>query len=251
MIPRIIARLLVGSLGILGLTWGLWTFPAFWREGGLIRIADRIQRGDIFNPAAIATFPSLLGELEGLPRTPTADAAEVMIQLRTLEENIAQGNRLAIDKQMVELQELVFLALQSAPTDAYLWLVQYWLSNARDGFNASHLASLRLSYEYGPNEGWIAVKRNRLVVAMLTQLPDDLRAAALREFAGLVRSKLLSEAADILTGPGQFNQERLLQQLEGVPLDIRYEFARLLTRRGYTLLVPGVPRAEPRPWYRS
>ena len=54
------------------------------------------------------------------------------------------------------------------------------------------LTLLRMSYWSGPNEAWIAVRRNSLALGVFPSLPGDLAEQALSEFVGLVRSGLYS-----------------------------------------------------------
>jgi hypothetical protein len=105
-----------------------------------------------------------------------------------------------------------------------------------------------MSYSLGPNEGWIAVRRNRLALALFAVLTPDLQNKAVLEFAHLVDSGFVPEAADILTGPGWPVRERLLSRLAHVDELYREQFAKAVYQLGYDVSVPGVKPFGFRPW---
>jgi hypothetical protein len=80
-----------------------------------------------------------------------------------------------------------------------------WMKNALHGFKLDHLEYLRMSYLMGPNEGWIALKRNVLALAVFERLPLDVAEMAIRELANLLSSGLIREAGGIFTGPAWRN----------------------------------------------
>jgi hypothetical protein len=106
-----------------------------------------------------------------------------------------------------------------------------------------------MSYALGPEEGWIAEKRNRLALALFEELPPELKAAAVREFSGLVNTGRYGEAADILTGSAWRIRQLLLSSLNSVQERHRQALASILYRRGYDLTVPGIRQPDPRPWH--
>jgi hypothetical protein len=55
-------------------------------------------------------------------------------------------------------------------------------------------------------------------------------------------------AVKILVGPGWPIRDMLLRRLEDTPAEARRRFARSADQLGYTIVVPGVERADPRPW---
>jgi hypothetical protein len=71
----------------------------------------------------------------------------------------------------------------------------------RNGFRPDDVKYLRMSYRLDPNEGWIALKRNRLAFEKFDQLSTDLAESAIGEYVALVKSGLYEQAAEILSGP--------------------------------------------------
>jgi hypothetical protein len=98
---------------------------------------------------------------------------------------------------------------------------------------------LTASYRLGPNEGWIALKRNPVAFANFDELPEDLRRMVVQEFLRIVEMGTIDNAIKIFVGPAWDNRELILSQMDQVPLWERQEFQAALTRAGYDVLVPG------------
>jgi hypothetical protein len=134
--------------------------------------------------------------------------------------------------------------LSCSPADPYLWLALYWLASRRSDFKQDDLKYLRLSYQFGPNEGWIASKRNRLIFESFDRLPPDLANEALDEFVKLVDSSFYPDAVVILTGPAWRMRDLILPRLKNVAERHRKEFAKALYAKGYDVVVPGVEHPD-------
>jgi len=78
-------------------------------------------------------------------------------------------------------------------------------------------------------------------LAKFPELPRDVVEAAVTEFKDLVASAYFDDlAVKILV--------MLLRRLEDTAAEARRRFARSADQLGYTIVVPGVERANPRPW---
>jgi hypothetical protein len=236
-------------LGLAAIVWGGATLPVGWGQNSLERIADRILDRDLFQPGAL------------LPLLPGVEAAEQMaycrpralrsaafVRLRLAEDAITAGRRQNIDDQLSSLQDSVRRSLACLPADAFLWTVLAWVEGAREGFRSDQLQYLRMSYLLGPNEGWIAVRRNRFALSIYEQLPADLADAATIEFAHMLDSWFYWETIGIFTGPGWPVRDKLLAHLKDVPQHQREAFAKALYTQGYDVAVPGISPRDRRPW---
>jgi hypothetical protein len=106
-----------------------------------------------------------------------------------------------------------------------------------------------MSYWSGPNEAWIAVRRNPLALSVFVSLPGDLAEQALLEFIRLVRSGLYADASNILAGPGWAIHEQLLSRLAEVDEADRRGLARALRSKDLEgVTVPGVEERPTRPF---
>ena len=88
-----------------------------------------------------------------------------------------------------------------------------------------------------------------MALGVFQSLPTDLAEQTLSEFAGLVRSGLYADAANILAGPGWAVREQLLSHLVQVEEAARRGFARVLASKDLSgVTVPGVDESPSRPF---
>jgi hypothetical protein len=248
LVVAIALRCLTISLALISIGWAASALPIFWRQSALSQTSKSIIAGTPFKPALLAAMSGGVALQAADLRKPSVLADVAIFQLRVLEVAIEEGQP-NIDDQMVTLNRTIRKSLANSPSDAFLWLVLFWLENTQNGFDAENFKFLRMSYLTGPNEGWVAVKRNRLAIALFHQLPKQVAEDAIDEFARLVDSRFTDEAAEILVGPGWRIRERLLSRLAGVDQINREDFARAVYKLGYDVVVPGVQMPDQRPWH--
>jgi hypothetical protein len=242
-------RVFVICLGTVAMAWGSYATPIVWRQSGLDQIATHVIAGDRFADNVLTALTVQLDTVQQERwKRPSTIRNVAVIRLRILENAIYNGDQKAVDVQMTKLRGVIDLSLANAPADPFLWLVLYWLENTQNGYSPEHLKYLRMSYELGPNEGWIAAERNRLALAIFRQLPSDVAEDAKSEFVRLVDSRMYDEAADILIGPGWPIRSILLSGLANATDLNRQLFARTVYRLGYDVSVPGVESRDKRPW---
>jgi len=242
------ARLFGVALGCAAIAWGAYTCSNFWRHTPIERIAGHVIAGDPFKTRQLTDLSPTLDMVEHEPLCgPDTLHSVAVLRLRLLEIAMDEGEG-SIDAQMQTVRDSVRRSLACSPADPFLWTVLYWVETAQNGFRPEYLAYLRLSYLLGPNEGWVALKRNRLALAIFGQLPPDLAEMTVAEFASLLNSGFDSETAEILEGPGWKVRDRLLSGLKDVRESHRQIFAKILYRNGYNVSVPGVKLSDPRPW---
>jgi len=131
--------------------------------------------------------------------------------------------------------------LQNAPDDPLLWLVWFWLDASRNGLRPESLPFLQMSYDLGPYEGWIAVKRNRVALAAFPALTSELAERAISEFVGLVRWGLIPEAVDIAAETAPALRRVLFARLKDLSYEQRRIFASAIYGREIDdVQVPGI-----------
>jgi hypothetical protein len=244
-----LARLFAVGLGLSALAWGAATFPTFWTQLSIERTADAIVDRDAFTPHSLERFLPAVDQIERLNYCwPEALHNAAIIRLQLAKDAITNADRDAIDLRLDVLRNDIHRSLACSPSDAFLWMTLAWLDQMRQGFRPEQLTYLRLSYQLGPYEGWIAERRNRLALSMFARLPSDLAEDVVREFDGMVRSYLYQDAISIITGPGWPIHDRLLASLKDVDVHQREELAKELYAAGYTVAVPGIAPVIPRPW---
>jgi hypothetical protein len=223
--------------GLIGIGWGISEFSALRQESTIKKIADRILVGDVYKYEILLKQASLEPtQRPELCRPLTVrSAAVIRLRLAEISDNAALGpapvrTNLAVDA--------IRQSLACSPADPFFWLALYALEPS------APLKYLTASYRLGPNEGWIALKRNPVAFANFDELPDDLRRIVVQEFVRIVEmgnaiGSTIGDAVKIFVGPAWDQRELILSQMDQLPLSQRQEFQAALTRAGYDVLVPG------------
>jgi hypothetical protein len=248
MIGANLVRIATVVCGGIAIAWGAWTLPTFWRSAPLAQTAASIINHIPYRTEKLqALMPAIDGFEQQAGCEPHALHDSAIIKLRLMEDAYRPEQIAELDGRLDAVDKAIQRSLGCSPADPFLWLVLYSVKSARGGFRNEYLNYISMSYKLGPREGWIAVQRDRVVMAIFPLLPPDLAELAVKEFATLVANRLYEASADILLGPGWNIRDRLLSQLAEVPERERTEFAQLLRVKGSDLAVPGVVMGT-RPW---
>jgi hypothetical protein len=262
-----LSRMVLISIGVFSVWWGVSTFPIFWRDARLDYTAASITGGEPFKRENLETLLAAAESTERVWARPESLRSLAIIRLCLAEQSSivenakpsgpdidqfgaslrvenAKPSRLVLD----QLDASIRRSLSAAPADPFLWLALFWSETMKDDWSKKDFAYLRMSYLVGPHEGWVAVRRNYIALENFSALPQDLAAAAVTEFKNLVKSHF-DTAVTILVGPGWPIHDMLLGQLADAPQEAREQFARSAYHQlGYDIAVPGVERPDPRPW---
>jgi hypothetical protein len=242
-------RLLFCSLGATAILWSIIVLPQFVRDFSLNRIAERLIRGESFRTDVLmnqlhAARPIELDEhCAAITRRNTA-----ILWLYLAETSLAMGFRDRIDGDLQSLNRSLLATLTCSPAEPFTWALLFWANAATHGYSTSMAGLLRMSYSTGPREGWIALKRNHVSLALLDSLPPDVGESALQEFTGLLETGFHGPAADLFLGPARRHRAKLLARLVSVSERQRFMFARALRDRGYEGTIETSEPREARPW---
>lgn len=232
-------RGLVVILGCIAIWWGILVFPVFWQQSSAERIAKRIITGEPFKAKALSAQLSAAGSEKTMFCRPAALQSAAIIQLRVAEA--AAGGAIKKDEGHLNLLDsAIRSSLSCAPADPFLWLVLFAVETAKNGYEPEYLRYLRMSYDLGPNEGWIVLRRNPVALASIERLPADLAESAIGEFARLIADTHYEEAAEIFKGAAWRARDAILPKLAFLPQRNREAFAEALYRRDLDASVPGV-----------
>jgi hypothetical protein len=247
----LLARSFVVIVGGLAVWWGIYGFPIFWQESSTERIANQVVAGDPFDAGILTRQLPIMNSIERSTYCrPAALRSAAIIQLRMVEAVGLANDRERSGGRLISLGKVIRSSLLCSPADPFLWVVLSWLENTQHGIDHSDLRYLRMSYRLGPNEGWIALKRNPIALANYSALSPDLAEAGISEFVSLIRSHFYSEAADIVAGPGRPIRSLLFAPLKGISDADRQAFAKLLYERGLDdIPVPGTVPPPQDPWH--
>jgi hypothetical protein len=237
------------SLGVAALTWSIYFGSVFWREAPLDRIVSRILRNENVSIDTIQKYQPLIAASaaarECRPRA-LHDAAimEVYIVQIALENSDPQQ----LNAGLTTANRMIRRSLYCSPPDPFLWFSLFWIENLQVGFREPSIRYLDMSYQLGPYEGWIALKRNAFGLALLERLTPELRQRVISEFGAMVNSGFVEVAANNLTGPGWNVRDELIAGLSESKTKYRRRLAAVLRRGGVELPIPGVELPELRPW---
>lgn len=244
-VVAITARLVPSLLGLAALVWAATTLPPFWMSAPVEGLARRVVTGEPFRSDVLTGAVSVFVQDPGL-RPATASQAEAVVRIRIAERGLSSDA--AVDARLAEAAAAVDGALAQAPSAAYLWLARYWLATARYGVDIDHLPDLVRSYRLAPREGWIAIPRHPLALAVFAELDPATQQRVVEEFAGLVSAQMIREAAGHLAGLGWPIRDRLLASLTEVDLAPKQALIKAMRAEGLRIELPGVPEQEERPW---
>ncbi|RXG99152.1 hypothetical protein EAS62_03545 [Bradyrhizobium zhanjiangense] len=223
--------------------------PSFRLTGPARNVSARIIADERFKPGVL---PEMLSQMEAAPPPgivqPEYYQAQALMGLST-GEMAAQSNSWEFDREISRAESRLRAALSVTPSDAFLWLMLYSVELARNGFDPAYVSLIEKSYFAGPHEGWIALRRNRLALAVFALLSDVTQKAVVSEFSEMVDSDFIDAAAIILTTIGWEHRLSLLAGLEQADISSRESLARRLSRDGFKVTIPGVDRDD-RLWRR-
>jgi hypothetical protein len=219
--------MLVGLIGIAG---GVSEFSALREESTIQKIVDRILVGDVYRYQIVLKQSSLVEPTqrpESCRPLMVRSAVVIRIHLAEISDNAALGSapgrtNLAVDS--------IRQSLACSPADPFFWLALYALEPS------APLDYLTESYRLGPNEGWIALKRNPVAFAKLRRARRTI-CAALTEFVRIVEMGTIDDAMKIFVGPAWDQRELVLSRMDQVSHGKKFQAA--LTNAGYDVLVPG------------
>jgi hypothetical protein len=244
-----LARIFVCLLGLMAVAWGYHFLPLFWRQTPPDWVATELLRGRTFNDQVLLRE---VNEVEASEQPLFCDPAALrtifILRLGILRDAITAVDRKLIDSAYIPLHDAARTALTCAPTDSFAWLVLFWLDAAKHGLQPNNVNYLQMSYALAPNEEWIALWRNRLAMAVFTQLPENLVDDAINEFVGLVNTgQLYQETATIFASAAPAVEKRIVARLKSAGSVQRQIFARTLYDEGLDVDIPGVAKPT-RPW---
>ena len=236
-----VARLSLAIIGVLGMAWAIAVIPVFFSENAIVDVAQAITNGEAFKPEVLAAVQARTDTSgESMLRSSVLGKA-AMIRLRQADDAIRAGDSELIKQRRESLARTVQETLRNAPDDSFNWLVWFWLDTSRNGARPENLPFLRMSYDLGPYEGWIAIKRSRIALAAFPALTSDLAERAISEFVGLVRWGLIPDAADIAAGTAPPLRRILFDRLKDLSDAQRRAFASAIYGREVDdVPVPGI-----------
>lgn len=244
-IARVFLKLLFVAAGVLTISWSVSTYQRVFPFRDLEAVGFRISLGETFQPSVLeGVEPDADRAIAAVDCNTPAIRSAVFVKVQLYEIKGGETDRLALNKLSSDLRGAIRKSISCSPYDPFFWFVRYWIEVSSSGVSEKALRYLEMSYETGPNEGWIALRRNRFALAVFPSLGSELQKKVLAEFSELVDAGFVDLAAANLAGPGWPVREQLLAGLADVGRYNREQFARLLEDQGIRV---DIPNAEPRP----
>ncbi|WP_439405852.1 hypothetical protein ACNJX9_31425 [Bradyrhizobium sp. DASA03076] len=226
--------------GLAGVIWSAVTLPAFRSAAPAKDVTARILVDDRFKSRTLSDLlTSMKASSEPVVQRSDLPRAEALVRLLIAEEPIERKGPDQVDRDVAAADERLKFALALNPADSFLWLMLYSVA-ARNGLDYASIRFLHQSYGSARLEGWIALRRNRLALAIFPMLSEAMRQNVVSEFAALVDSNFIDVAAANLAGVGWPQREVLLRGLTQVDVISREALAKRLARDGLMANVPGV-----------
>ncbi len=241
-------RSLVAGVGICSILWAFFSFTAYLAGAPFTGAAQDILKGTSFDAAALVELQRQLDSVSVDQARPT-ETDMAIVRLKLLEARLAQGALAAGSPEIANVEGKLVAALSRDPGNSFLWFADYWLGRLRGDPIERGSKLLRMSYELGPNEAWVAQRRNPVALLSWASLPPDLIDQVLSEFARLVQSGLEGDAANIVAGPGWPIHQQLLNRLAPLDEADRRAMARALADKDLEGVdVPGLDEHPSRPF---
>jgi hypothetical protein len=219
--------------GLIGILWGSSEFSVLRREATISNIARRVIDGDPFRSQILLDQASFSEEVEQ-PATcrplTLRSTAILRIRIAEISDNSSLAPALVRKNSAVDA---IRRSLGCSPADPFLWLVLFALEPSGE------LSYLSASYRLGPNEGWIALKRNPAAFTEFDELPDDLRGTVVQEFLRILEMDHYDEAMKIFVGPAWDKKELILSRMDHISIRHRQNLAVRLAAGGYDVIIPG------------
>ena len=236
-------RGLIAVFGICSIAWAVFSITVYRAEAPFAGASGDILRGESFDSAKLSELKQQLDSTPADRLRPVALVDVAVIRLRLLEIKMTEGATWEESPEFADVEAAFVAALSKNPSNSFLWSADYWVGRVRGDATDGGIKLLRMSYETGPNEAWVAQRRNPVALGNFSSLPQDLAEHALSEFARLVQSGLYRDAANILAGPGWPVRQQLLSRLAPLDEADRFAMARELNYRQLDgVSVPGIER---------
>lgn len=230
-------------LGGLGIAWVTLVLPQFWSAAPANDLTGRILANDRFSSQMLNDVLTAKRTAPLLERSDLA-RADALIRSEIAEQGLARENSQDAGTSAVAALHNVKSALALNPSDSILWLMAYSISVTRNGFDGQQVALLNMSYSTAPIDGWIALRRNALALAVFSALEAVDQSKVVSEFVALVDSDFIDVAERNLVSVGWSIRERLVPSLERADIVSREALAKKLRREGVLVSVPGVELDE-------
>jgi hypothetical protein len=167
---------------------------------------------------------------------PASCSKDLPEAVATIEAGLAQralqsGDVEGFDAHFDRFARNISLGLLCSPHRPVHWFFRFAADAAAGRLNSESWKAVALSYHLGPNEAWLMLVRNSLVLRQAESAPLDVRSAALEEFSRLVANGFTGSTATSFARASSDVQRQLGTALQNVDVQILKRFTRELEVR--------------------
>lgn len=242
--------LIARSLAVMGLLFGLLLIPYHSVRKPIWGLTTRMLDGETFERVPMLKIRRSMDNI--IASGPVCDvdvlAARAVFDMRFAEELLRDSRGPEFDAIQEDVRRNIIELFKCAPRRSFFWMVLFWFENTVNGFDASRLPLLLMSYKLAPHEAWIAVRRSVIAFPVYQFMEKSDQAKVITEFAGLVDNHFYVEAATIWMTLPDIIRSDLAPALNTLPVKDQKGFARAVRRLGGIIVLQDAPAAEPRPW---
>jgi hypothetical protein len=188
-------RLSAHALGLRGLTLVIGCLGLFWGISNIARgetsddfsdIEARLLRFETFSRTwSIATLASASAQ-EVSPCDNHAQHALLLMEIPLADQALRSGAVQEFDQRIRSLETRARQTLGCAPHDSFVWLLLFGMQTEHGMLDQRAFDLLAMSYETGPNEAWIAVRRIVVAIPVIRAAPEPVQQKVLAEFQNLI-----------------------------------------------------------------
>lgn len=232
-----LVRALLAALALLVGCYTFAYFPEALRAVEFRRIVDRVLDGGSFTDDFVQRVSRSLGarEFQRSCSISSEDIAILDVFLAGIERSAPGklGDRFGPDAARISIRN----ALRCGPRKPFLWFLLFWLDAPNN--RAEAMRALAVSYELGPNEGWLAPARIKAAIGVLDEAPPATATAIRQEYLNLVRDGF-DNALGIFMSASPEDRASFLKVLADAPIETRKTFAKRLLEADIDAQVPGI-----------
>ncbi|MCL8485495.1 MULTISPECIES: hypothetical protein [Bradyrhizobium] len=212
--------------GLSGLAWGGLSAKDSAISDDFVAVEARLLRFETFTPGAANRALQLAQANPVSACDSHAQHTLLLLEIPLLDAALRAGAVKEFDQRMAAMEERTRLTLSCAPRDSFAWLVAFGLALGHGHLDDSAFALLAQSYQTGPNEAWIAVRRTILASPVITRAPDGVKAEILDEFGTLVRRGFVDVVAKAYVSAPSQAQALLKSRIDQLDSRAQTSFAK-------------------------
>lgn len=227
---RYVRQGLLLALSVLGLAWGIWTFPQSETADDSWDLESHLLGFEHFDKSALT-------QIIADPASSTLSGCETHFQRAMLlaemplaEAALRSGETAEFDRRVQSLENRSRRVLACTPRQSFVWLVAFNLEVLHGLPTGRAFDLLDMSYQTSPNEAWISLRRINVAMPLLLMAPVPLQQKILTEFKQLARFGFLNEAVRIYLGASKPIRERLQTRVEQLAPNLQKAFSDALQR---------------------